>query len=116
MYRTFFLVNYREELKTIFKSCLVHIRIVNEEHSANSETEILAEFINIILKENFCAPLSDKQFSIHSYEKELLNLAILADKCKAKQLVTVGVEVSNLKLRGPTVGANAILELKLGGI
>ena len=96
----FCIVNYREELKTIFKSCLVHLQTVADEHSVNnSEIAILAEFLDIILKGKLCVPLqvSDKkQLCMDSYEKELLSVAIMADNRKTKTLVANGHEVSNI--------------------
>ena len=88
VHQNFYKFTCREELKTIFKKCLVHLRSIEESSGNICESDMIAELIGTIFKEKVAIVLSEsdkKRLCIDNYEKELLSLAILSDNCKAKR-------------------------------
>ena len=89
----------REEFKVIFKSSILHLTTDREDHSVqNCNVRMLTELFDIILEGTFGAPITDttnKKGFIDSYEKALLNLAVLADKHKVKTISISGNRVQD---------------------
>ena len=62
-----------------------------------SEADIFAELLDILLQDDVNTKISEedkKRYCIDSYQKELLSLAIVADKYNAKKVSKISTEVS----------------------
>ena len=62
-----------------------------------SEAGIIAELLDILIKDDINTKISESdktRYSIDSYQKEVLCLAILADKYNDKELIGINTDVS----------------------
>ena len=69
----------------------------NKNYPSISEAGIIAELLDILIKDGVNTKISESdktRYCIDSYQKELLSLAILADKYNDKKLIRIGVDVS----------------------
>ena len=82
----------------MLKKCLSSVSANEENSSRNiSDADIITELLDILIKDDVNTKISESdktRYCIDSYQKELLFLAILADKYNNKKVYRIGTEVS----------------------
>lgn len=91
------LLQQRDELKAMLKMCLSSLTADDQKTScSNSEANIFAELLGILVQDDINTKISErdkKPYCTDSYQKDLLSLAIVADKNNHKKLSRISTEI-----------------------